>query len=274
MHTYLQEGLASEASERAVLGAGLALENARIRTSVAEERRARASADEALAAIQIALGARIDGVEANTGALEANLAQNYWTRAQTEGGISTAVSGLRNELTAEMAGLASSSVVEGVIAQVENINNAVTAIGGRTTTIETQLGAPETGIAARLATVEATRVTASGAVAAVNAQISASYGSLTALAWAEATLDGISSGYVWRLGGEDMLSLVRVDDGTTGPGTTVRISGDYIRLDGNVQVTGDFVIASGTSGQRLEQRPTGIWLYDSNNIARFELSID
>lgn len=245
---------------------------------MAEERRARASADEALAAIQIALGARIDGVEANTGALEANLAQNYWTRAQTEGGISTAVSGLRNELTAEMAGLASSSVVEGVIAKVENINNAVTAIGGRTTTIETQLGAPETGIAARLATVEATRVTASGAVAAVNAQISASYGSLTALAeasaWAEATLDGISSGYVWRLGGEDVLSLVRVDDGTTGPGTTARIAGDYIRLDGNVLVTGDFVIASGTSGQRLEQRPTGIWLYDSNNIARFELSID
>ncbi|KJS45246.1 MAG: hypothetical protein VR71_02210 [Roseovarius sp. BRH_c41] len=100
--------------------------------------------------------------------------------------------------------------------------------------------------AAVITQVAATRVTAEGAVAAVNQQIVASYGSVTALAestaFAEATLDGITSGFVWSLGGDDVLSLVRVDDGETGPVTTARIKGDYIKLDGTVEVSGDFVL--------------------------------
>lgn len=100
--------------------------------------------------------------------------------------------------------------------------------------------------AAVITQVAATRVTAEGAVAAVNQQIVASYGSVTALAeataFAEATIDGISSGFVWSLGGDDVLSLVRVDDGETEPVTTARIKGDYIKLDGTVEVSGDFVL--------------------------------
>jgi len=98
---------------------------------------------------------------------------------------------------------------------------------------------------ARVANVEATRVTASGAVAAVTQEISASYGDLAAMAsataFSEATLDGISSGFVWSLGEDDVLSLVQVDDGTTEPVTTARIKATYIRLDGDVEVTGDFL---------------------------------
>lgn len=107
---------------------------------------------------------------------------------------------------------------------------------------ETRLGTAESAIT----TINATKVDAAGAVAAVNQTISASYGSMTALAaataFAEATLDGITSGFVWKLGGGDVLSLVRVDDGITEPVTTARIRGDFIKLDGTVEVTGDFVL--------------------------------
>lgn len=99
---------------------------------------------------------------------------------------------------------------------------------------------------AAITDVQATRVTAAGAVSAVTTEISASYGSLTALAaataFAEATVDGIASGFVWKLGVDDVLSLVQVDDGITEPVTTARIRGDFIKLDGTVEVTGDFVL--------------------------------
>ncbi|WP_375553404.1 hypothetical protein [Roseovarius mucosus] len=107
---------------------------------------------------------------------------------------------------------------------------------------ESRLGDAEAGIVE----LAATRVTAAGAVAAVTTEISASYGDLTALAsataFAEATLDGITTGFVWKLGGGDVLSLVQVDDGITEPVTTARIRGDFIKLDGTVEVTGDFVL--------------------------------
>ena len=106
---------------------------------------------------------------------------------------------------------------------------------------ESRLGDAEAGIVE----LAATRVTAAGAVAAVTTEISASYGDLTALAeataFAEATLDGITTGFVWKLGDGDVLSLVRVDDGITEPVTTARIRSDFIRLDGNVEVTGEFL---------------------------------
>lgn len=107
---------------------------------------------------------------------------------------------------------------------------------------ESRLGDAEAGIV----DLAATRVTAAGAVAAVTTEISASYGDLSALAsataFAEATLDGITSGFVWKLGDGDVLSLVQVDDGITEPVVTARIRGDFIKLDGDVEVTGDFVL--------------------------------
>jgi hypothetical protein len=115
------------------------------------------------------------------------------------------------------------------------------ALAGQISSLSATVDANE----AEITNLAATRVDANGAVAAVNQAISATYNSVTALAsataFAEATIDGISSGFVWSLGGGAVLSLVRVDDGVTPPVTTARIRGDYIRLDGNVQVTGDFL---------------------------------
>lgn len=98
---------------------------------------------------------------------------------------------------------------------------------------------------ARIDTLETVKVDAAGAVAAVDQQISASYANLTALAeataFAEATVDGITEGFVWSLGGDDVLSLIRVDDGSA-PSTNARIKSDYILLDGNVSIAGDFEV--------------------------------
>ena len=121
---------------------------------------------------------------------------------------------------------------------------------------ETRLGTAESAIT----TINATKVDAAGAVAAVNQTISASYGSMTALAeasaFAESTLDGITSGFVWKLGGGDVLSLVQVDDGITEPVTTARIRGDFIKLDGTVEVTGDFLATKIFAEEILVERLT------------------
>jgi hypothetical protein len=113
-------------------------------------------------------------------------------------------------------------------------------------------------------------------VAAVNQAISATYNSVTALAsataFAEATIDGISSGFVWSLGGSNVLSLVRVDDGVTPPVTTARIRSDYIRLDGNVEVTNTFLVSGGTPGAaRVEINSLGIRVFDASNVLRVKI---
>ena len=150
---------------------------------------------------------------------------------------------VRDELTLEI-GDARAQFVEDINLAVGEIE----AVAGRVTTIESALDTPDTGIVARIETVEATRVTAAGAIAAVTQQISAEYGSLSALAeatsFAEATADGIVEGFLWRTGAGGLLELVSVANGTSGPVTTARIKGDYIQLDGNVQVMGTFQVGT------------------------------
>lgn len=129
---------------------------------------------------------------------------------------------------------------------------------------------------ASINTLAATRVTAEGAVAAVDQVISAEYGGMLALAqataFAEATLDGISSGFVFSLSGTDVLSMVSVGDGLTPPVITARIAGQFIRLDGNVQVTGDFMVSGGTPGAaRVEINSLGVRVFDSSNVMRVKI---
>jgi hypothetical protein len=89
-------------------------------------------------------------------------------------------------------------------------------------------------------TLAATRVTAAGAVSAVEQVISATYGSLEGLAeataFAEASIDGIIAGYVWRLNGQNLLELVSVSDGVDGPTSTFRLAPDYVQITGIAQI--------------------------------------
>lgn len=161
---------------------------------------------------------------------------------------------ITSETTARTSADASMATqIDNVIAEVGDNAAAISAETTARAAGDSAIASSVTGLTARVGTAEgnittlqSTKVTAAGAVSAVNQTISASYGSMTALAqataFAEATVDGIASGFVWKLGGSDVLSLVRVDDGVTAPVTTARIKGDYIKLDGTVQVTGDFVL--------------------------------
>lgn len=125
---------------------------------------------------------------------------------------------------------------------------------------------------ARIDTIEVVKVDAAGAVAAVNQEISAEYGDLSALAsataFAEATADGIREGFIWRTGAGGAIELVSVEDGTDGPTTVARIRGDYILLDGNVQVTEAFQVGGEGTGERAVTTKDGLRVYDANNVAR------
>ncbi|MCI5097723.1 MAG: hypothetical protein MRY77_15520, partial [Rhodobacteraceae bacterium] len=104
-----------------------------------------------------------------------------------------------------------------------------------------RVSSAQTEALARITNLEATRVTASGAVAAIETEISASFGGLTAMAsataFAKAQADKISAGYVWKLNGANVFEMVSVSDGTAGPVTTARIAADYIRLTGLSQIS-------------------------------------
>ncbi|QBF31488.1 hypothetical protein [Thalassococcus sp. S3] len=93
---------------------------------------------------------------------------------------------------------------------------------------------------ARIEAVEAVKVDADGALAAVTQEITASYGSLTALAeataFAQATVDGITAGYVFRLNEQNVFEMVSVDDGVEGPVSTARLAADYVQITGLTQI--------------------------------------
>lgn len=147
---------------------------------------------------------------------------------------------------------AQATQINTVIAETNANAAAIVSEQTARTTADSAIASDVTALTSRVDDTEAdisvinsTKVNAAGAVAAIEAEISATYNGLTAMAtatqFAESTVDGISSGFVWDLGAGDVLSLVRVDDGVTAPATTARLKADYIKLDGNVEVTNDFL---------------------------------
>ncbi|GGG59706.1 hypothetical protein GCM10011415_02030 [Salipiger pallidus] len=138
------------------------------------------------------------------------------------------------EANGEIAGNAQVTSTLGT--QVERIDGEVHALS-------TQYDIVSAAVAdnnAWISNVAATRVTAAGAVAAVNQQISASYGNLTAMAaataFAQASVNGISAGYVFRLNGQNVFEMVSVTDGVSGPVTTARLAPDYVQITGIAQI--------------------------------------
>ncbi|MDD9731111.1 hypothetical protein PVW46_14435, partial [Mameliella sp. AT18] len=105
----------------------------------------------------------------------------------------------------------------------------------------TSLQAGVGGNSAAITTLQNTKVDGAGAVSAVEATISAEYASLTAMAsataFAKAQADGIAAGYVWRLNGQNLIELVSVSEGTSGPVSTYKIAADYVEITGVAQIT-------------------------------------
>jgi hypothetical protein len=157
------------------------------------------------------------------------------------------ITALDNRLgTAEGEISGTANALDTLTTEVTNIDGAVNALAGRTLTVESALNTPDTGLLARVSTVEATKVTEAEAVAAVGQTVSANYDDLAAMAeataFAEATASGIAAGFVMRLNEQSVFEAISVSGGTNGPIVTGRWSGDYLRLDGNVEVSGDFVL--------------------------------
>ena len=114
--------------------------------------------------------------------------------------------------------------------------DAVSAVASDVTALTTRVGDAEGDIT----NLQTTKVTSAQAVAAVEQKISSRYGSMSAMAsataFAKATADKISAGYVWRLNGQNLLELVSVQDGVdSGPTSTFKIRADYVEIPGNLK---------------------------------------
>lgn len=119
--------------------------------------------------------------------------------------------------------------------------NATAALADQTQTLQSSVTNLGNEVVARVLDLEATRVDANGARAAIQTEISASFGSIEAMAsaaaTAEATASGITAGFVFRLNGANALELVSVAQGTTtGAKITGKIASDYLQITGLTQM--------------------------------------
>ena len=151
------------------------------------------------------------------------------------------ISDLQSGLSDAQGGVSgNASAISGLDTRVSSAEGTITSQAGRIDGLEATLNTPGTGVLARISTVEGAYVDASGAVSAVEQEISASYGDLSALAsataFAKAQVDGISAGYVLNLNGSNVFEVVSVADGTSGPGSTFKIGADYVQITGLTQI--------------------------------------
>ncbi|WP_297772657.1 hypothetical protein [uncultured Roseovarius sp.] len=193
--------------------------------AITSEATARAGADNALAG-------SLDVLSAQVGDNDAAIAAEQTARADGDSALAGSLDALSAQVGDNDAAIAAEQT-----ARADGDSAEASARQQLGATLTSDIGA----VATRVTNVEATRVTASGAVAAVNQEISASYGDLEAMAtatsFAEATADGISSGYVWRLNGQNVLEAVSVADGVdAGPTSTFRIAADYVQITGVAQI--------------------------------------
>lgn len=214
----------AEAAARLQLSADIA----GVSAGLSVEQTARADADAAEAAARQALAVTVGD---NTAAIS--------SEATARADADSAEAAARQALAATVGDNTTAIAAEQIV-RADGDSALSATIASLSATVDGNTGA--------ISTINATKVDAAGAVAAVDQVISAEYGGMLALAqataFAVATINGVSSGYVWALGGEDVLSLIRIEDGVSEPVTTARLKADYIRLDGQVEVTGDFLSQS------------------------------
>lgn len=203
--------------------------------AIVSEQTARADADTALAS-------DITALTADVGDNAAAIVSEQTARADADAALASDITALSASLTdAEGDITGNAAAITAIDTRVTNTENGVVSVASRATALEAALDTPTTGILARVSTIEAAYVDADGAVAAVETEISASYGGMTALAsataFAEATADGISAGYVWQINGSNIMELVSVADGTgSTPVSTAKIDADYVQITGIAQI--------------------------------------
>jgi len=194
---------------------------------------------DAILAAQNVTGAALTVISREfTETTNATITNDYYTSADADGAIAGQITTFKAELEDPNGTSIGATLAQSYRTEVDTDSAISTAVQTLKATIEDPNG---TSIGATVAEVQATRVTAAGAVSAVETAISATYGSLTAMAtataFAEATIDGIESGYVFELNNSNILELVSVQDGVGGtPVSTARISADYVQITGLTQI--------------------------------------
>lgn len=232
------------ASQITTLTAAYIAADTAINASITTESTARVNADNALATRATTLESQVQTPTTGLLARVSTVESTYATTSAVSASISTAISAeVTNRNTAITASATSLTTAYTAADGVLN-----TALGGRITTLESQVQTPTTGLLARVTTVESTKVDASGAYAQANSAITASLASSTAgtigaavntEASARVTADGFLAGkYTLKVTAGDVVTGFNITS-STGAGT------DTSSVTFNAGV---FRIYNGTSG--------------------------
>lgn len=166
---------------------------------------------------------------------------NVTTRVNEAEGDITAQGTLINQLQAGVADAntgidGNASAITALDVRVTGAEDDVAAQAGQISTLQSGVN----NNLAQIAILNGTKVDAAGAVAAIDAEISASFADVSAMAeaslFAQSTVNGITAGYVLRLNGQGVFEAVSVGDGTGGTTTTARLAADYVQITGIAQI--------------------------------------
>ncbi|GGG63875.1 hypothetical protein GCM10011415_07930 [Salipiger pallidus] len=229
-----QVGARLSDAETGVSANGTAITQTNTRVSNVEG--AVSSQGQSIVALQNGVEAAQDAANANASAID-----GLETQAEAQGNNLVVLAQRTTELETDI--IEANGEIAGNAQVTSTLGTQVERIDGEVHALSTQYDIVSAAVAdnnAWISNVAATRVTAAGAVAAVNQQISASYGNLTAMAaataFAQAGVNGISAGYVFRLNGQNVFEMVSVTDGVSGPVTTARLAPDYVQITGIAQI--------------------------------------
>ena len=228
---------------------------------------ASASADSALAQRATNLEARADDLEGDVTATSAALSNLSTASANGDSALAQRAASLEASVNSPTTGLAKTRADLSSLSTASA--SADTALAQRASTLEATVNNGSTGLAAvrgRVQTLEDTRVTSAGAVSAVTQTISASYGSMealaTAAAFAKSGVDGLLSGFRWRTrsgGIEGEVELV-----SNGIASLFKVSADRIQFVspfteyfGDVEITGDLFVNGTLTAEKFTTDATG-----------------
>ncbi|WP_306150650.1 phage tail protein [Roseovarius sp. MMSF_3281] len=270
--------ISNEATARADADSALASDIATLQTetgdnaaAITAEQTARSNADSALASDITSLQSDVSTAQTTADGAKSTADGN----TSAISGLDTRVTNAEGQITSQSSDITSlqsdvstaqtaadgaqstasgnASAISGLDTRVTNSEGDITSLAGQVTSLSSNVG----DNSADISSLQATRVTAAGAVAAVDQVVSASFQDLesmaSATATAKATVDGIEAAHVLRLNEQDVLEVVSVSDGESGPKVTGRWSGDYLTLDGDVEVEGTFLAQNAIfAGQSIE----------------------
>lgn len=199
----------------------------------------------AVSAAQTVLQSSIDAVEADADANAAGLSSLDTRVTSAEGTISsqgTALTALEATVDDPVTGVdANAAAAAALDTRVTSAEGTISSQASAISTLQSDVA----GNSSSISTLGATKVDGAGAVAAIDNVVDANFGDLSTFAgfaqWAIANEDGTNAGFRLDLGGDDVISAVRVlPNGSEDPQTTVKLAADHIILSGDTSVLGSF----------------------------------